>query len=472
MILTVKDSHKTNIMQTYLFYDIETTGLSKTFDQVLQFAGIRTDRELNELERYELNVRMNPDIIPSPYALITHRIGINHSSNGISEFDAIKQIHQWLNQPGTISLGYNTLGFDDEFLRFSFYRNLLAPYHHQFKNQCGRMDIYPITLAFYLFKNSILQWPTVDNKISLKLADLKKANQLASGDSHNAMVDVLSTLQLANYFFAERDMWEYLIGFFNKEIDGERLQPLQHSIALMLDTRLRDNHYQCLVLYLGNHRHYKNQHLWLRLDTDELDALDISTIPQKTYVISKKLGEPNFILPLKNRFLDRLSPELIKRATHNKQWLESNPEIFSHIVNYHTTYQYPLYPNTDIEAGLYLNGFLTPTEENFCQRFHLGSPVEKVKITEDYPDSKLYPLALRILGRHYPDHLTPSLTKKYLDYLKKVSTENAILDFQGRDRLSPQKALREIIALRALRALDHEQLDLLTGLENYLLEKF
>jgi len=40
--------------KTYLFYDTETTGLNKSFDQVLQFAAIRTDLDLNEIERHEL----------------------------------------------------------------------------------------------------------------------------------------------------------------------------------------------------------------------------------------------------------------------------------------------------------------------------------------------------------------------------------------------------------------------------------
>src|SRR5690348_1510221 len=101
-------------MQTYLFYDIETTGLNKAFDQILHFAAIRTDSSLKELERYELKIRLNPDVIPSPAAMITHRMRLKDIADGVSEYDAIQLIHTWLNQPGTISIGYNSLGFDDE----------------------------------------------------------------------------------------------------------------------------------------------------------------------------------------------------------------------------------------------------------------------------------------------------------------------------------------------------------------------
>src|SRR3990167_7228256 len=109
---------------TYLFYDIETTGLNKCFDQVLQFAAIRTTMDFEEIDRTELRITLRPDVIPHPQAIITHRLGINDLSTGITEYDATQKIHALLNTPGTISVGYNSLGFDDEFLRFSFYRNL------------------------------------------------------------------------------------------------------------------------------------------------------------------------------------------------------------------------------------------------------------------------------------------------------------------------------------------------------------
>ncbi len=123
-------------MNTYLFYDLETTGLNRAFDQVLQFSSIRTDLAFNELERHSINVSLRRDVIPSPEAMIVHGIDFTAVDGGLPELEAITEIHRLLNRPGTISLGYNTLGFDDEFLRFSFYRNLLPPYTHQFHQGC------------------------------------------------------------------------------------------------------------------------------------------------------------------------------------------------------------------------------------------------------------------------------------------------------------------------------------------------
>ena len=353
-------------MQTYLFYDIETTGLTKAFDQVLQFAAIRTDLNLKELERYELKVKLNPDVIPAPKALITHHIGLKESQTGIAEIDAIKQIHGWLNKPGTISLGYNTLGFDDEFLRFSFYRNLLTPYTHQFANQCSRMDIYPMAVMYFLFKNHVITWPQKEGRLSLKLEELSNANQLAEGPAHNAMVDVEATLALAKRFFNERDMWDYLVGYFNKSIDKERSRTPYATETLMVYGKFGNaQNFLCPVLPIGRHLHYKNQTLWLRLDSEKLSSTTIDTIKETTWAVRKKSGEPGFILPPKERFLGQVNSDILTIAETNKKWLQDNPDMFEQIVQYHINDLYTHYPETDVEARLYLNGFWTDERKCF-----------------------------------------------------------------------------------------------------------
>ncbi|MDE4959350.1 exonuclease domain-containing protein, partial [Francisella tularensis subsp. holarctica] len=96
--------------QTLLFYDLETSGINKSLDQVLQFAAIRTDLDFNEIERFKFFVKLNPDTTPSPMATITHHISIALANTGIAEYQAIRNIHKIINAPGTISIGYNTRG--------------------------------------------------------------------------------------------------------------------------------------------------------------------------------------------------------------------------------------------------------------------------------------------------------------------------------------------------------------------------
>ena len=53
----------------FVFYDLETTGISPAFDQPLQFAAIVTDLELNEIERIDIRCQLSPHILPAPKAL-------------------------------------------------------------------------------------------------------------------------------------------------------------------------------------------------------------------------------------------------------------------------------------------------------------------------------------------------------------------------------------------------------------------
>jgi exodeoxyribonuclease-1 len=472
-------------MQTYLFYDIESTGLNKAFDQVLHFAAIRTDMNLEEIERYDIKIKLNPDIIPAPRATITHHIGIAESEQGIPEHQAMIEIHQLLNQPGTISLGYNTLGFDDEFLRFSFYRNLLTPYTHQFANKCSRMDLYPIAVMYYLYKKDILQWPVVDDKPSLKLENINAANNLIQGRSHHAMVDVEVTLALAKRFFQAREMWDYVVSYFAKNTDEQRARQLpfelshpgiEHYEGLMLYGKIGGaDGYQAPVLYIGNSLPYKNQSLWLRLDTPTLNTTTLDTITDNTWVIRKKWGEPGLILPQKDRFLAHLSSERQTLARENKAWLKANPEIFAEIMNYYRQFTYPSVPNIDIEASLYVNSFWSEEENAFCRRFHQAKPADKTTMTENIRNPILKNLAIRLLGRNYPELLSEQQQEVFTEYTQRLNTTDesqAIIDLKGERRLSPAAALIDIAALRIEKKLDTEQLQLLDELENYIRVKF
>lgn len=432
------------IENTLLFYDIETTGLNKCFDQVLQFAAIRTDLALNELSRDEIHIKLNADVIPSPYAIITHRIGYQAMQQGDNEYEAIQRIHKLVNYPGTLSLGYNTLGFDDEFLRFSFYRNLLPPYTHQYANHCGRLDIYPITVLYYLFNNEILNWPSIDNKVSLKLENISSENNLMTGRAHDAMVDVEATIALAKQLYANEKMWHYACGYFDKKTDiqrGDRLPILFETEdrlfrhGLIINGKIgAKNNFIMPALSLGQHKHYKNQTLWLRLDNSDLLSVTSDNIDTKTQVTRKKMGEQELLLPPEPRYLSHVSAERQQLAQQTAKHLIDHPALLHDISDYHQHYTYPDVANVDIDAALYTQPFPTAQEEKLFRDFHATAPDSKLAIAKQFPNQQRYEQALRIMGRHYPDYLSEAERNEFALY-----KATAAIDFKGQPKLSLQQ---------------------------------
>ncbi|WP_300666776.1 exodeoxyribonuclease I [Desulfoluna sp.] len=472
-------------MKSYLFYDLETTGLNKSFDQILQFAAIRTDMQLNELERYNITVSLRPDVVPSPMASITHRIGIETSMEGICEYEAVRHIHALMNREGTISLGYNTLGFDDEFLRFSFHRNLLSPYTHQWANGCSRMDLLPIAVLYHLYMPDTLIWPRrEDGQTTLKLEKLSEANALAEGQAHDAMVDVEATLALAKRFAAEGKMWAYVTGYFNKKEDGLRLGKLppkhvssagQHTWGIMTGSRFgAESFYQAPVLSLGESVSYKNQTLWLRLDAENLIQGD-EEIEKRAWVLRKRLGEPQVILPPLERFVGRLSAERLARVEANLAWLEAHPDEFARIVRYHREFRYPEVPNLDVDTSLYQNGFLSKAEEAFCAKFHRAGPEAMAEAMQAMAPGQVRQLAARVLFRNYPEFSDEEVFEAFEAYMARVhpqDEESPMMDFRGDARLTPDAAREEIARVRSDVPLDDEQGRLLDELEGYLSSNF
>jgi exodeoxyribonuclease-1 len=469
------------LQKTYLFYDLETTGINKCFDQVLQFAAIRTDLELNELERHEIMIKLNPDVIPSPEAIVVHEISIEDMQQGEAEITAIEKIHALLNTPGTISCGYNTLGFDDEFLRFSFHKNLLPPYNHQWANDCGRMDVYPAAMLYYLFKNDIINWPEREGKVSLKLEDLSQANSLAAGHAHTAIVDVEATVALAKLLIKDRKMWNYVMAYFDKHQDMARIKALDtvmqtgkdiHQLGLFVGGAGIQDFYQYPALSLGQHHHYKNQSLWLRLDKPELRQTNLDNVADTTWVAKKRPGDVGFLLPYSGRFMKHMNEQRQQQCEQNLAWLKDNPKVFKEIKEYHQEYKYPDVPNVDVDAALYQSGFLTPAEQQLSTQFHNAEPAKKITIAREFSNSDLQQIAIRMIARNYPRYLDQTGQKNFSKHLQKIYTdevEQAPVDYRNQRQLTVPVALEKIDETLSQADVQPHKQELLLGLKKYLL---
>ena len=459
-----------------LFYDLETSGLNPAFDQVMQFAAIRTDLNFLEIERKEIFVKLRPDVVPSPEALLTTKIlASSVSPNFLSEYEGIKEIHAMLNLPGTISIGYNTLGFDDEFLRFSFYRNLLDMYTHQFANGCSRADIFPMLLFYFLYKPDLLKkWPQdEEGKINLKLENISRLNNLAEGNAHDAMVDVEATLALAQRMAAHSDLWNYCLANFNKKIDEERcskfikskkLKTSSINTSTIIDTKIGSiNGYQAPVLYLGQNS--MKQLLFLRLDASDFHEITKDNFQEKTWVRRKKYGEPAFLIPDSKQKSKYFSEERKQIIQSNLAWIGENESLFSEIKNYWINFQYEEIENVDLDARLYLDSFWSANDKKINYEFHLAKTrEEKEFLIKKMKNSNLKQLAKRILNRNF-DTKTSLFSSS--DYTESLETSQTGIDFRNSHKLSKEDALNRILELRTTYT-QREDINILDDLENYL----
>jgi exodeoxyribonuclease-1 len=220
---------------SFYWHDYETFGAVPRRDRPAQFAGVRTDAELNELaEPLVLHCRPADDTLPEPEAcLITGIVPQHCQRHGVSEAEFAAAIEQQLAQPGTVGVGYNSIRFDDEVTRFLFWRCLIDPYAREWQHDCGRWDLLDVMRCAWALRPEGLNWPRNDaGTASFRLEDLSRANALDHANAHDALADVRATLALARLLKrAQPKLWDFCLSL-RKTGSGSTAGP-----ALKLKTR-------------------------------------------------------------------------------------------------------------------------------------------------------------------------------------------------------------------------------------------
>jgi exodeoxyribonuclease-1 len=425
---------------------------------VLTFAGVRTDSRLREIDRTSLAIRLRHDIIPSPEAFVTHCLTPEELESGLSEYEAARTLHDLFNTPDTISLGYNSLGFDDEFLRFLFYRNLLEPYTHQYADGCFRADLLPVAALFSRFCDSpVIRWPCLENgKPTLKLEHIASANRFElSGPAHDAMADVQALVALCRRFSGRADIWAYAMGFFDRHTDLKRVDTLPESCrirdrffrkALMVSPSFGpDAGYLAPVLHIGRAVPYANQQLWIRLDRPECGSIDPETRRFDWFPIRKKPADQWLVLPPLDRFIGKLSDTARQTSANVLARFRENFPVFMDTVQTHLAYAYPVIPDLDPDAALYQDGFFTAAEKQDIARFHAAGSFDGVdpealsQVLTSVRSPRIRTLAARILSRNF--HMPPA--PEFQTHLKKLVHGGKITGFRNNEkRTLPQAAAR------------------------------
>ncbi len=206
---------------TFFFYDLETSGINPREARIMQFAGQRTDMELNPIgEPVNIFVMLTPDVLPEPDAIILTGITPQQTlADGVTEAEFLRQFTDEVATPGTVFMGYNTVRFDDEFMRFAHYRNFYDPYQWQWQDGRGRWDLLDVVRMTRALRPDGIEWPfTSDGKPTVRLEFMTKVNKLLHEGAHDALVDVNATIALAQLIHrTQPKLFGYLLTMRDKK---------------------------------------------------------------------------------------------------------------------------------------------------------------------------------------------------------------------------------------------------------------
>lgn len=186
--------------QTFFWYDLETTGTNPREGRIMQFAGQRTDMDLNSVgDSFNLLVKLTDDVLPEPDAIMVTGLTPQMTlADGISELEFLKLFYEQVAVPGTIFAGYNSVRFDDEFIRFLNWRNFYDAYQWQWQENRGKWDLLDVVRMTRALRPDGIKWPfDSSGKPSNRLELLTSVNGLDHANAHDALSDVTACIAVA-----------------------------------------------------------------------------------------------------------------------------------------------------------------------------------------------------------------------------------------------------------------------------------
>ncbi|WP_108861475.1 exonuclease domain-containing protein [Ruegeria sp. Alg231-54] len=398
----------------FVFYDTETTGTDTTFDQILQFAAILTDANLNELDRFEVRCRLLPHVIPAPGALLATRVtpamltDPSLPSHYEMMLNIAEKLHKW---SSAIFTGYNTLAFDEPLLRQAFYQTLQPIY---LTNTSGnkRADVLRLAQATAALAPNAMAVPiSAKGKPTLRLDTLAPANGFAHENAHDALADVEATIYMARLI---RDrapvIWNSLLPLVDK---GE------------VARRLGSGEPNCIVEYhmgvpsvraiVGCGHHPKNPTMQaafdLRRDPAEVLNLSEADLVEETKVPNRALRTiyTNKMPALVDVALAPDLPaviglpmaEIVRRAA-----VVSADGQFAARVGRAMEQRYPPFEPAEIVEQRMYEGFPSRADKNQMQAFHKSDWPERAEIAETFEDDRYRELARRLVFVHAPEFMS------------------------------------------------------------------
>ena len=423
------------VSPSLFWHDYETFGLNPGTDRPSQFAGIRTDLDLNIIsEPQQWYCRPPNDYLPTPEACLITGITPQHAlQHGEYENQFIFNILEQFKQPNTCVVGYNNIRFDDEVTRFTLYRNFHDPYQREWQNGCSRWDIIDMVRACYALRPEGIKWVYDENDTpSFRLELLTKENGIVHQQAHDAMSDVYATIAMAKLIKTTHPkLYEYCFSLRQKnkvlhELKLGTYTPLVH-ISGMFPALQGCSSY---VLPIATHPTNNNAVIVIDLNKDisQLLTLTIEEIQSYLYTATDNLPEGINRPPIKLIHINKcpivasaktLTPERAKELgidakqcresinifNENKQLVDKLFAVFNSEPN--------TSKNQQPEQKLYSGGFPSANDKNQAKTIVSLSPQQVASHQAEFDDPNLAILWGRYKARNYPQALTVDEQQKW-----------------------------------------------------------
>ncbi|MCB1758963.1 MAG: exodeoxyribonuclease I [Gammaproteobacteria bacterium] len=420
---------------SFYWHDYETWGADPSRDRPAQFAGVRTDTELNIVEK-PLQLFCSPpsDCLPHPEAcLVTGITPQQAQREGVVEADFFRQIHARFSLPGTCGVGYNSIRFDDEVTRFGFYRNFLDPYAREWRNGNSRWDIIDMVRLTHALRPAGINWPLDEDGVaSFRLERLTAANGIEHAGAHDAMSDVHATIELARLVRRQQPrLFNYLLELRDKRrvaglLDLAVQQPVLHVSSMYAASR------GCIAMVAPLARHPVNSNgvlvFDLCQDPEPLIQLEAEEIARRLFTRADELPPGVERIPLKTVHLNK-SPAVVPMSTLTEEaaerWsidtalgernlarLRSAAGLTAKIQRVFGAPERSV--NVDPDQALYSGGFFTPGDRKLMERVASTASGELRRLqTLPFADPRLPEMLFRYRARNWPGTLSAEESQRW-----------------------------------------------------------
>ena len=422
--------------ESFYWYDLETTGIDPRRDRVVQFAGLRTDLNLEPIEEpFVTYVRLAPEILPSVEATLITGITPAIAEQGESEWQALSEINERFSVAKTCVTGFNSIRFDDEFIRFGFYRNLIDPYGREWRDGNSRWDLIDLVRASGALRPDGLEWPLRDGVPVFSLEQMARANNLQHENAHDAMSDVEATLALARAIRScQPELYAYALTLRQKTAIGKLMLPLGEQICVHV-SGIYPNRRFCLapIVSVALHPTIDNRVIAVDLagdidficegSVDEIRNAVFAPAEQRRHettrpgLVTVAFNQCPFIAPIsvvREADADRLNIDL-GQVQRSRETLAKCPDLAERIGAVYMDEERD--PPGDAEYALY-DGFISGADGRSSERLQQALKNGNAWVDGEYSDPRLATLAQRLKARVRPDEMDPKERRAYVEFVR------------------------------------------------------